>query len=248
MTRRQFLPILMLGVGIPSLLFAAWQATRQSTPVPGRLRPRHRPRRPKLLASLSVGLYLNQRSNVIHYVAENGRITGVHGIPNRLQLVSSPIVNPSDKLPHVNLSRAVGVFTNLARQRLLAKDVDGAFGFLDQAIQHDLFRLSRWTRNPPGETLDPTQVMYRLQRKLMEHPPGFVAYDLLAREAVRLGRRERLRQMIGQLDKQNPSVQRLFSDRLKKWTSPSSSWYKKHAPTSRTQANERQTYEVDLPT
>ena len=111
-----------------------------------RRNPRYRRKKSQGYATkLSPGFYRNTRSQVIHYVGNDGRIARVNHInESRLrpvavnELVQLGAINSSAG-PHVNFSVASHALEKAALARIQAGDKESASRLLLQAIRHDQF-------------------------------------------------------------------------------------------------------------
>jgi len=229
-TRRAFLPLVVLGAGIPGLVFSVWRLSRRPVSTFAPLvapRFRHRKLYPPARVTLPSGLYLNQRSKIAHYVDESGFIRRVTRInESHLTLVPASAFDARTTMPRVNADTAAGAFEGLARQRLRAGNVEEALNTLERGIDQDLALI--------GGSLEPVQESSAITSQATTFRPRFNLYDLFARESVRAGQSVPLQRFIARVQRLPVPVRELFSTRLAKWTDTSGPWYKKHATPAKT--------------
>jgi hypothetical protein len=224
MTRRTFLPTLILALGLPTLAYTLWRTRTLPAPPPSILRPRYRRSRPAQSVKLPRGLYLNGRTRIVHFVDENGRVRGGARIRGELVPIAWPELaaafQAGEQLPRINIAYGSSVLESLAHELLTANDFDRAARLLRLAIQHDLLRYKRHRREWAAQK--------EIAPLAADLSPSFRLYDVLAREALRRGKPTHLRWIIATLEREPLQIRRRFADRLAKWTNVSSRWYKNH--------------------
>jgi hypothetical protein len=248
-TRRAFLPILITGVGAAGLTYSLvhwWRGMSivplSATEGPPRLQPRFRRNKVTyFLSKLDPGFYLNPKSQVIHYVGADKKVSAVKSVnESRLTPVK---LDTTKQEPHVNRACASYVFELEALSLLHQNEVDKACELLSYAVGQDLSRLV--IRDPiiGGERLNDRHRSLRL-------------FDLLAGVSLRTSRKKYLDEMIRTIEnelnrsKQNvvekeqdrntdapelrsPGSTTALESRIKTWRDPKSNWHRRWSNTKK---------------
>jgi hypothetical protein len=228
-TRRHLLPFLVLGVGVPALVYNVWTAATHPPPTPSVRNPRFRRKRPQpsMQVSLGAGFYLNTRSKIVHYVDDKGTVRHVQRLNTGLLTPVAPGATggwPTGS--RANRRSAAGAFESLARKHLHVRDQETAMVVLEEAVTEDLSRLGS-RPEPTNSLVTPATTGVERLARANGRLPGYNVYDLLARESLRMGKEATLRRLIAQIGRQPPDIQRLFASRIARWSDATGNWHKK---------------------
>lgn len=216
--RRDFLAWLIVLTGAGGLWYSfalGPRRTKGTVPTAGRRgnNPRRRTRVKPFATSLPTGLYVNPKSQVVHFVSSAGVVCSVARIivgalqPIPASAVSAPREDAprgTAPQPRVKQGCASIAFESLALARIEGGQIDLAGDLLLTAIDYDL-----------------TRVRYG-------YSPSYRLYDLLAILSVRFRRPsylEKMREKIQSAPTQQMRVQ------AAKWQNPQSAWHRKWSNT-----------------